>query len=109
VEIQQLKIVEEIIQRLNQLLDEQLVLEDEGEILQIREIYEELPEEKKELVSNYHLLVSYEAQIQELKVIEEIADSQTDVPRVRAKAKKPKSTSRSRVGSMFDLLTFNDV
>ena len=43
------------------------------------------------------------------QVIEEIADSQTDVPRVRAKAKKPKSTSRSRVGSMFDLLTFNDV
>ena len=41
------------------------------------------------------------------QVIEEIAESQTDVPRVKAKAKKAKS--RSRVGSMFDLLTFNDV
>lgn len=41
------------------------------------------------------------------QVLEEIADSQSDVPRVKAKAKKPKS--RSRVGSMFDLLTFNDV
>lgn len=41
------------------------------------------------------------------QVIEEIADSQTDVPRVKAKVKKAKS--RSRVGSMFDLLTFNDV
>ena len=41
------------------------------------------------------------------QVLEEIADSQTDVPRVKAKAKKSKS--RSRVGSMFDLLTFNDV
>ena len=42
------------------------------------------------------------------QVLEEIADSQTDVPRVKAKVKKPKS-NRSRVGSMFDLLTFNDV
>ena len=41
------------------------------------------------------------------QVLEEIADSQSDVPRVKAKAKKAKS--RSRVGSMFDLLTFNDV
>ena len=41
------------------------------------------------------------------QVLEEIADSQSDVPRVKAKSKKPKS--RSRVGSMFDLLTFNDV
>ena len=41
------------------------------------------------------------------QVLEEIADSQTDAPRVKAKAKKAKS--RSRVGSMFDLLTFNDV
>ncbi len=41
------------------------------------------------------------------QVLEEIADSQTEVPRVKAKAKKAKS--RSRVGSMFDLLTFNDV
>ena len=41
------------------------------------------------------------------QVLEEIADSQSDVPRVKAKAKQPKS--RSRVGSMFDLLTFNDV
>lgn len=41
------------------------------------------------------------------QVIEEIADSQTDVPRAKAKVKKTKS--RSRVGSMFDLLTFNDV
>ena len=41
------------------------------------------------------------------QVIEEIAESQTDVPRVKAKAKKAKS--RSRIGSMFDLLTFNDV
>ena len=41
------------------------------------------------------------------QVIEEIAESQSDVPRARAKAKKTKS--RSRVGSMFDLLTFNDV
>ena len=43
------------------------------------------------------------------QVIEEIADSQSDVPRARAKAKKSKSGNRSRVGSMFDLLTFNDV
>ena len=39
--------------------------------------------------------------------LEEIAESQTDAPRAKAKAKKAKS--RSRVGSMFDLLTFNDV
>lgn len=44
------------------------------------------------------------------QVIEEIADSQTDVPRAKAaKAKVKKTKSRSRVGSMFDLLTFNDV
>ncbi len=41
------------------------------------------------------------------QVLEEIADRQTDVPRVKARAKK--SNNRSRVGSMFDLLTFNDV
>ena len=41
------------------------------------------------------------------QVLEEIAESQTDAPRAKAKAKKAKS--RSRVGSMFDLLTFNDV
>ena len=41
------------------------------------------------------------------QVIEEIAQSQTEVPRVKAKVKK--SNNRSRVGSMFDLLTFNDV
>ena len=41
------------------------------------------------------------------QVLEEIADHQSDVP--RAKAKPQKAKSRSRVGSMFDLLTFNDV
>ncbi|MBQ2805463.1 MAG: cell division protein ZapA [Clostridia bacterium] len=41
------------------------------------------------------------------QVIDEIASRETAVPRVKAKAKKTKS--RSRVGSMFDLLTFNDV
>ena len=41
------------------------------------------------------------------QVLEEIAESQTDAPRAKAKVKKAKS--RSRVGSMFDLLTFNDV
>ena len=41
------------------------------------------------------------------QVLEEIATEQSEVPRVKAKVKKTKS--RSRVGSMFDLLTFNDV
>ena len=41
------------------------------------------------------------------QVIDEIASQESAVPRVKAKAKKAKS--RSRVGSMFDLLTFNDV
>ena len=39
------------------------------------------------------------------QVIEEIADKEAEMPRVKAK----KSKNRSRVGSMFDLLTFNDV
>lgn len=39
------------------------------------------------------------------QVIEEIASKEAEVPRVKAK----KSKNRSRVGSMFDLLTFNDV
>ncbi|MBO5756303.1 MAG: cell division protein ZapA [Clostridia bacterium] len=48
-----------------------------------------------------------EVNVTAAKVIEEIAQSQSDVPRVKAKVKK--SNNRSRVGSMFDLLTFNDV
>ena len=40
-------------------------------------------------------------------MIGEIASKEAEVPKVKAKAKKTKS--RSRVGSMFDLLTFNDV
>ncbi len=48
-----------------------------------------------------------EVNVKAAQVLEEIADSQTDVPRVKAKVKK--SNNRSRVGSMFDLLTFNDV
>lgn len=43
------------------------------------------------------------------QVIEEIATEQSAVPRVKAKVKKNGNKSRSRVGSMFDLLTFNDV
>lgn len=39
------------------------------------------------------------------QVIEEIASKEAEVPKVKAK----KSKNRSRVGSMFDLLTFNDV
>lgn len=39
------------------------------------------------------------------QVIEEIASEEAAVPKVKAK----KTKSRSRVGSMFDLLTFNDV
>ena len=39
------------------------------------------------------------------QVIGEIASKEAEVPKVKAK----KTKSRSRVGSMFDLLTFNDV
>ena len=41
------------------------------------------------------------------QVLEEIADREAQP--VRAKAKAKKASNRSRVGSMFDLLTFNDV
>lgn len=57
------------------------------------------------------LSVDFDAEIEEpvntkaAQVIGEIASDEAAVPRVKAK----KTKSRSRVGSMFDLLTFNDV
>ena len=79
------------------------------------EITQEQPQEQpEENNAPEQLTVDFAAAEEQLEVntkaaqvLEEIADSQTDVPRVKAKPKKAKS--RSRVGSMFDLLTFNDV
>ena len=83
----------------------------------VEQVAEVQPEAEQQAEAPEQLTVDFDAPAAEpeeatvntkaAQVLEEIADSQTDVPRVKAKAKKSKS--RSRVGSMFDLLTFNDV
>lgn len=77
-----------------------------------------MPEEKKEQAeaapkaeAPEQLSVDFDAEAEEpvntkaAQVIGEIASEEAAVPKVKAK----KTKSRSRVGSMFDLLTFNDV
>lgn len=77
-----------------------------------------MPEEKKEQAeaapkaeAPEQLSVDFDTEVEEpvntkaAQVIGEIASEEAAVPKVKAK----KTKSRSRVGSMFDLLTFNDV
>ena len=67
----------------------------------------EVPEAPEQLTVDFDEAEQPAVNTKAAQVLEEIAESQTDAPRAKAKAKKAKS--RSRVGSMFDLLTFNDV
>ena len=82
---------------------------EEPEAPQAPEVTEALeePEAPEQLTVDFDEAEQPTVNTKAAQVLEEIADSQTDAPRVKAKAKKAKS--RSRVGSMFDLLTFNDV
>ena len=82
---------------------------EEPEAPQAPEVTEALeePEAPEQLTVDFDEAEQPAVNTKAAQVLEEIADSQTDAPRVKAKAKKAKS--RSRVGSMFDLLTFNDV
>jgi cell division protein ZapA (FtsZ GTPase activity inhibitor) len=82
---------------------------EEPEAPQAPEVTEALeePEAPEQLTVDFDEAEQPSVNTKAAQVLEEIADSQTDAPRVKAKAKKAKS--RSRVGSMFDLLTFNDV
>jgi cell division protein ZapA (FtsZ GTPase activity inhibitor) len=82
---------------------------EEPEASQAPEVTEALeePEAPEQLTVDFDEAEQPAVNTKAAQVLEEIADSQTDAPRVKAKAKKAKS--RSRVGSMFDLLTFNDV
>lgn len=92
--------------------NEQPAQESEPEPEQVK------PEEKKEQAeaapkaeAPEQLSVDFDAEAEEpvntkaAQVIGEIASEEAAVPKVKAK----KTKSRSRVGSMFDLLTFNDV
>jgi cell division protein ZapA (FtsZ GTPase activity inhibitor) len=82
---------------------------EEPEAPQAPEVTEALeePEAPEQLTVDFDEAEQPAVNTKAAQVLEEIADSQTDAPRAKAKAKKAKS--RSRVGSMFDLLTFNDV
>ncbi len=85
------------------------------EVDEVPEVVEvtEAPEASEEPEAPEQLTVDFDGEEQPTvntkaaQVLEEIAESQTEAPRAKAKVKKTKS--RSRVGSMFDLLTFNDV
>ncbi|MBO5842686.1 MAG: cell division protein ZapA [Clostridia bacterium] len=79
---------------------------EEPETPEVPEALEE-PEAPEQLTVDFDEAEQPVVNTKAAQVLEEIAESQTDAPRAKAKAKKAKS--RSRVGSMFDLLTFNDV
>lgn len=79
---------------------------EEPEAPEVPEALEE-PEAPEQLTVDFDEAEQPVVNTKAAQVLEEIAESQTDAPRAKAKAKKAKS--RSRVGSMFDLLTFNDV
>lgn len=59
--------VSNLMHQLNKLMLGTLTAEDEGKVSALRAEYDSLTENEKELIENYHLLVSFEAKIEELK------------------------------------------
>ncbi|MDO4336661.1 MAG: NlpC/P60 family protein [Eubacteriales bacterium] len=72
--------VREIVDRLNELALVEITLEQEPQIVELRELYEKLTQEEKDMVSNYELLTTFEAKIVELKAAEKPDDPFSDDP-----------------------------
>lgn len=87
--------------------NEQPVAEPEPEVVHEPEIKQEAaPEAAEQLQVDFSEAEAEEpVNTKAAQVIGEIASKEAEVPKVKAK----KTKNRSRVGSMFDLLTFNDV
>ena len=87
--------------------NEQPVAEPEPEVEPEPEIKQEAaPEAAEQLQVDFSEADAEEpVNTKAAQVIGEIASKEAEVPKVKAK----KTKNRSRVGSMFDLLTFNDV
>jgi cell division protein ZapA (FtsZ GTPase activity inhibitor) len=66
---------------------------------------EQVPEAAEQLQVDFSEAEEESVNTKAAQVIGEIASKEAEVPKVKAK----KTKNRSRVGSMFDLLTFNDV
>jgi cell division protein ZapA (FtsZ GTPase activity inhibitor) len=66
---------------------------------------EQVPEAAEQLQVDFSEAEEESVNTKAAQVIGEISSKEAEVPKVKAK----KTKNRSRVGSMFDLLTFNDV
>lgn len=71
--------VNSIVKRLNKLLLGSLTVDDESTITALRAEYNALTEAEKALVANYHLLISYEARLEELKAENSSGEFGSDV------------------------------
>lgn len=72
--------VREIVDRLNELALVEITLEQEPQIVELRDLYEKLTQEEKDMVSNYELLTTFETKIMELKAAENPKDPFDDNP-----------------------------